>query len=161
MNDIRKIDLIIVKEIAGLQTLYKADNGKVVTYATTSIAIIRNPYKSGKLDFAVKPYYDDEYGDSVALYSYQEDIQYQECRRIINECKSNGKRIPDDVDAFAREIGKIKLQACDAANAYIANALGEPDGDFKTGFSKQKWRDLVTSSDIAKELMAEAKASLK
>ena len=161
MNDIRNTELIIVKELAGVENSYKGNNGKVVTYATTSIAVVRNPYKGGKLDFAVMPYYDDEYGDSMPLYTYQEDLQYQECRRIINDCRAKGKPVPADVDAFAREMGKRKMQACDAANAHVANALGDPNENCSTGFSKGKWRDIVITSDIAKELMTEAKNSLK
>ena len=161
MNDIRGLELIIIKEKAGLYNTYRSDNGKQIDYATTSIAIVRNPYKGGKLDFAVMPYYDDEYGDATPVYTYQEDLQYQECRRIINECRDKGVPVPADVDAFAREMGQRKMKACETANADIAKAFGDPEGTHNAGFSKAKWRDIVTTSDIAKKLMEEAKSSLK
>ena len=160
MKDIRDTELTIVKELVGLQNTYRADDGRVVTYATTSIAVVKNPYKGGKLDFAVIPYYDDEYGDSTPLYTYQEDLQYQECRRIINDCRAKGKPVPADVDAFAREIGQRKMRACDEANALVANTLGDINGEYRTGFSKGKWRDLIVSTDFAKELYVEAKLAL-
>ena len=161
MNNITNLDLIIIKEKAGLINTYKSDNGKSVDYARTSIAIVRNPYIGGKLDFAVKPYFEDEYGDYSPVFSYQEDIMYEECRRIIDECRKNETKVPDDVDIIAREIGQRKMRAREQANKYIDDTFGDASGTHNTGFSKSKWRKLVIKSDIAKKLMVEAKEIIK
>ena len=55
---------------------------------------------------------------NIPVFSYQEDIMYEECRRIIDECKKNGTKVPDDVDSFSREIGQRKIKACEGANKY-------------------------------------------
>lgn len=161
MNDITNIDLIIIKEEAGLSNTYRSDNGKSIAYAQVSIAIVRNPYIGGKLDFAVKPYFEDEYGDCSPVYSYQEDMMYEECRRIIDECRKNKTKVPDDVDIIAREIGQRKMRACKQTNKYVDDALGDASGTHNTGFSKGEWRKLTIKSDIAKELMVEAKEIIK
>ena len=161
MNDITNIDLIIIKERPGLYNTYKSDNGKSIDYALTSIAIVRNPYIGGKLDFAVKPYFEDEYGDCSPVFSYQEDMMYEECRRIIDECRKNETKVPNDVDIIAREIGQRKMRACEQANKYIDDAFADASGTHNAGFSKGKWRNIVIKSDIAKKLMVEAKEIIR
>lgn len=161
MNDITNIDLIIIKERPGLYITHNSDNGKSVDYAQVSIAIVRNPYIGGKLDFAVKPYFEDEYGDCSPVYSYQEDMMYEECRRIIDECRKNETKVPNDVDIIAREIGQKKINACNQANKYVDDAFADASGTNNTGFSKGEWRKFVIKSDIAKELMVEAKEIIK
>ena len=161
MNNITNLDLIIIKEKPGLINTYKSDNGKSVDYAQVSIAIVRNPYISGKLDFAIKPYFEDEYGDCSPVFSYQEDMMYEECRRIIDECRKNETKVPNDVDIIAREIGQRKMRACNQANKYIDDALGDASGTHNAGFSKGKWRKIIIKSDIAKKLMVEAKEIIK
>ena len=161
MNDITNLDLIIIKETAGLFNTYKSDNGKSVDYGRTSIAIVRNPYIGGELDFAIKPYIEDEYGDYFPVYSYQEDLMYEECRRIVGECKRIGTKVPDDVDSFARGIGQRKMRAGEQANKCVDDALDHLSGTHKTGFSKSKWRELVIKSTFAQKLMADAKEIIK
>ena len=160
-KDIRGLELTIIKERQGLYNTYPSDNGKSIDYALTSIAIVRNPYKNGKLDFAVKPYFKNDSGKFVPVYTYQEDIQYQECRRIINECKRNCGYIPSEVDAFVKEMVQKKCEAGEWAKHVLNNALEETQHVDIANFSKQVWRDMITASDIAKELMAEAVESLK
>ena len=160
-KDIRDLELTIIKERPGLYVTYEFDNGKSIDYALTSIAIVRNPYIGGKLDFAVKPYFKNDSGKFVPVYSYQEDIQYQECRRIINECKRNCGYVPFEVDAFVKEMAQKKCKACEWANLVINNAS---EGSYKiviASFSKQSWRDSITASTCAKKLMAEAVEELK
>ena len=161
MNDITNIDLIIIKEKAGLYNTYKSDNGKSIDYALTSIAIVRNPYIGGKLDFAVKPYFKDENGEFVPVYSYQEDIQYQEYRKIISECKRRGITIHYAVEDFVKEMAQKKCKACEWADLVINNASEGSNKIVIANFSKQSWRDTVTASTCAKKLMAEAAESLK
>ena len=54
MKDIRNLELPIVNEITELKNTFSD-----IEYAITSVAIIKNPYKNGKLDFAVKPFIRD------------------------------------------------------------------------------------------------------
>ena len=161
-KDIRDLELTIIKERPGLYNTYKSDNGKSIDYARVSIAIVRNPYKNGKLDFAVMPYFKNDSGEFVPVYTYQEDIQYQEYRKIINECKRRGITIHYAIDAFVKEMVQKKCEACEWANNLFINALSEGFVNKpETHFSKQVWRDTMTASDIAKELMVEAVESLK
>lgn len=160
-KDIKDLELTIIKEKPGLYNTYNFYNGKTIDYSLTSIAIVRNPYKNGKLDFAVKPYFKNDSGKFVPVYSYQEDIQYQEYRRIINECKRNCNYIPSEVDAFVKEMVQKKCEASKWANLVLSNALEETQQVVNAHFSKQAWRDIITASDIAKQLMAEAVESLK
>ena len=161
IKDIRNLELTIIKELTDLSYSYTFDNGKIVDFAQLSIAIIKNPFKNGKLDFAVMPYFKDENGEFVPVYSYQEDIQYQAYRKIINECKMHGETIHYAVEDFVKEMTQKKCKACEWANLVI-NALSEGFvNKQETHFSKQVWRDIMTASDIAKELMAEAVESLK
>lgn len=161
IKDIRDLELTIIKERPGLYNTYKLDNGKSIDYAPTSIAIVRNPYKNGKLDFAVKPYFKNDSGEFVPVYTYQEDIQYQEYRKIISECKMYGETIHYAVEDFVKEMTQKKCKACEWADLVINNALEGSDKIVNTNFSKQIWRDSITASDISKELMAEAVESLK
>lgn len=161
-KDIRDLELTIIKERPVLYSAYKSDNGKSIKYSKVSVAIIKNPYKNGKLDFAVMPYFKNDSGEFVPVYTYQEDIQYQEYRRLIKEWKRYGKYIPPEVEDFVKEIAQRKCKACEWANNLVTNALS--DGFVnkqEIHFSKQVWRDTMTASDIAKGLMAEAVESLK
>ena len=108
-KDIRNLELTIIKELTDLSNSYTFDNGKIVNYAQLSIAIIKNPFKNGKLDFAVMPYFKDENGNYVPVYSYQEDIQYQEYRKIISECKRRGITIHYAVEDFVKEMAQLYI----------------------------------------------------
>lgn len=161
IKDIRNLELTIIKELTDLSHSYMFDNGKIVNYAQSSIAIIKNPFKNGKLDFAVMPYFKDENGNYVPAYSYQEDIQYQAYRKIINECKMHGETIHYAVEDFVKEMAQKKCKACEWADLVINNASEGSDKIVIANFSKQIWRDAVTANTIAKKLMAEAVESLK
>ena len=115
----------------------------------------------GKLDFAVMPYFKDENGEFVPVYSYQEDIQYQAYRKIINECKMHGETIHYTVEDFVKEMAQKKCKACEWADLVINNASEGSDKIVNTNFSKQVWRDIVTASTCTKKLMAEAVEELK
>lgn len=159
-KDIRDLELTIIKEKT-MTVQFHFENGKTIKFSQVSIAIIKNPFKNGKLDFAVMPYFKNDSGEFVPVYTYQEDIQYQEYRKIISECKRRGITIHYAVEDFVKEMAQRKCKACEWANLVINNTLEETQKVDNTLFPKQVWRDTVTTDNASKKLMAEAVEELK
>lgn len=126
------------------------DEGVNVKYGKASVGIVKSPY-TGEYELAVKPYYKNMLGDWVEVYSFEDDIQYRECMRIMSECEFAKKPIPEDVINFARDILTKKDFARQQANAFVESQSGLKG--VETGYTMNSWReDLVSSPDAVKML---------
>ena len=147
----KKVEGALVKDgdILKIGVSY-TDKGKDIKYGRASVGIVKSPY-SGEYELAVKPYYKNRYGEWVQLYSFEDDIQYNECMKVISDCEFSGKPIPADVENFVKEMIAKKSYARKQANATVEASLGEKG--IETGYAMNKWRDdLVASADAQKLL---------
>ncbi len=132
-----------------------AERGIDVKYGKASVGIVKSPF-SGEYELAVKPYYKNRYGDWVELYSFEDDIQYSECMRIISDCEFSGKPVPKDVEAFVQTMIGKKNYARQQANNYVQEQSGAKD--IETGYAMNKWRDDLISSPDAQKMLETYKA---
>ncbi len=153
----KKVENALVKDgdILKIGVSY-TDKGKDVKYGRASVGIVKSPY-TGEFELAVKPYYKNRYGEWVQLYSFEDDLQYNECMRIISDCEFSGKPIPTDVEAFVKEMIGKKNYARKQANATVESATGERN--IETGYAMNKWRDDLVSSADAQKLLEDYKES--
>jgi|GEM_PF-3164716 len=131
------------------------EGGANVKYGKASVGIVKSPY-TGEYELAVKPYYKNTFGEWVELYSFEEDIQYKECMRIISECQFSKKPIPSDVESFVQGMISKKDFARQQANEFVESQSGLTD--VETGYTMNKWRDDLISSPAATKLLTEYKA---
>lgn len=156
MQDITKENIVASSSQKRLDVIYNS-NGKSVKYAKVSLAVVNNPY-TGKPEVAAKPYVKNAFGELVPLYSFEEDIQYQECMRIAADCTFKGEKIPKDVDDFVRNMMTRKEMARNQADTYVSEQLGIGRDSVSTAYTRSEWREDVVNSPEAQQMLAEYKA---
>ena len=129
-------------------------HGQSVRYAKIALAVVHNPYK-GQPDIAVMPYITNDHGEIVPLYSFEDDIQYQEYMHKATQCRLNNQPIPDDIDTYVRNMMKLKEMARKQADAYVKSKLSGPCDDASTEYTRNEWREDVVNSKEAQEILKE------
>ena len=159
MEDTKKKEVVLLTEPKRLNVSYNYKE-QSITYTKTAIAVVNNPY-TGQIEVAVQPYYTNDFGELVPLYSFEEDIQYQECLKIATKLMAEGKPILDDVDKYGRKMMKLKEMARKQADAYIREQLSTTADDISSGYTRNIWREDVVSSKEAQEMLEEYKKQSK
>ena len=151
-----KVQNVLVKDADLLKMgVSYTEKGANVKYGKTSVGIVKSPY-SGEYELAVKPYYRNKFGDWVELYSFEDDIQYAECMKIISDCEFSGKQVPKDVETFVQSMIAKKNYARKQANATVEEETGIKG--VETGYSLNKWRDDVIATPEAQKMLETYKA---
>lgn len=134
------------------------DMGKSIKFGRSTIAVILNPF-TGNYTLAIKPYYINEFGECVELYSYEDDARYNHYMSIIADCEEEGGPIPVEIESFVKELINKKNYARKQANAFVEEKLGVKG--IETGYAMNKWRDSVIESSDAKKLLDDYLKSVK
>ena len=155
MKEAKKDGFMVLKEARRLRVSYNY-HGQRVEYAKVDLAVVNNPY-TGQLDIAVKPYFTDDFGAYVPLYSFEEDIKYKQFCDIATQCRLNGKPIPQDIDEYVRKMMKLKEMARKQVYAYVKTKLSGPCDDASTEYTRYEWREDIVNSPEAQALLKEYK----
>lgn len=151
MKDITKTKLEVYISKT-LDATFKYE-GKSVNYAKVEFGVVKNPF-TDKIEVAIKPLVKNSNREWVALYSYEEDLQYQYCMQVANNCMENNTPVPSDIDEFVRPMMQKKEFARKQADEHVRMYLSMAD-DLSVGFTRSQWREAVVNSAQAKALLAE------
>ena len=150
-----KIKDILVKDstLLNLGVSY-VDNGVNIKYAKCSVGIVKNPY-TGQYELAVKPYYKNMFGEWVEVYSFEDDIQYRECMKIMSECEFSKKEIPEDVISFSKDILTKKDYARQQANIFVESQTNLKN--VETGYTTNYWREDIVLNPMTIKMLKDYK----
>ena len=150
-----KIKDILVKDatLLNLGVTY-VDNGVSIKYGKTSVGIVKNPY-TGEYELAVKPFYKNMLGEWVEVYSFEDDIQYRECMKIMSECELSKKEVPEDVINFAKDLIAKKDYARQQANSFVESQTNLKD--VETGYTMNIWRENILSNPLTVKKLKDCK----